>query len=164
MEWNVFVVKQGTRPVSYLVPLSDDVVFRMGLVPQAIAGEVAESSEHVMHGSGGIDHARFKPTPEFLRYLHAFLGNEIGRCPSVLEDARRKKTGNTKIVDGRTPKPSGDVPAEDTIGVVLIENSKPVAYKPNTSYRVYDRHGMMVLDPWLEERYLAALVELLRRK
>jgi hypothetical protein len=163
MEWNVFLVESPSGRVGYLVPLSNEIVFRMGLLSQAIAGEVAEPPEQVMHGAGGIDYARFKPNPDFLLFLHAVLAKQVAHCPSVLREASRKQSGYVYIIDGRTPTPHGDVPPEDIVGMVMIKNGKPVAYKGLPAYRVFGRNGMMALEPWLEARYSEALVELIRQ-
>src|SRR3972149_3702526 len=101
LEWNVFVVDKRPGRTCYLVPLSPDVIFRAdiaGIPGQLVVGELLDAVEEVMgDGSRGLDYDRFKSNPDFSRFLHAVLAKHVGRCPGVLEEARRQRAAEVWI-------------------------------------------------------------------
>jgi hypothetical protein len=165
LDWNVFVVDKRPGLTCYLVPLSHDIIFGAGLPSQLIVGEQADAAEAAMSGgSGGLDYDRFKPNPDFNRFLHAVLASHVGRCPGVLREARRQQHGYVYILDARTPTPRGEVPPADVIGAVAIRDGQPFAYRGSPEYEPFGRNGMMQLDPWLEERFVEEALKLVRRR
>jgi hypothetical protein len=165
LAWNVIVVDKRPGRACYLVPLSHEVVFRNGLPRPLIVGELIDAVEEVIGDArGGLDYDRFKPNPEFLRFLHAALAKHVARCPGVLQEARRQRDGYVYIIDARTPTPSGKVPTADGVGAVQIEGGNPIAYHANPHYEPYGRNGLMRLDAWLEARFMEEVLELMQRR
>ena len=164
MEWNVYVVGEPEDRTCVLSPLPRDLVLRLGLPAPAVAGELIDATEEVLSGAPGrIDREQFKPNSEFGRFLHWVLSKHAPRCPGVLQAAQHQPAGYVYIIDARTPTPAGEVPPDDVIGAVKLKDGAPAAYEPMPGYEPLGRNGLMVLDPWLEERFMDELVELARR-
>jgi hypothetical protein len=67
-------------------------------------------------------------------------------------EGKRQGDGYVYLLDGRTPQPGGQVPAEDIIGAVAVHGGSLVSgsYQPNTNHRLLTADGLFVLPPEIE--------------
>ena len=165
MDWNVYVVERERRQC-YLSPLPHEVVFDHGLPSQAVAGEVFGEvvQRATTNDPGEIKPEQFAQNSAFVQFLHASLARHAPHCPGVLQEAARQRDGWVYIIDGRSPDPQGTVPPEDVIGKLEVVDGRVTGqYAGSKRHRILGSHGLMQLDPWLEERFMQDLHRLCGR-
>jgi hypothetical protein len=90
----------------------------------------------------------------FLEFLHDVIARHAANCPGLIAGAQYQKEGFVHIIDARTETPKGEVPPEDIIGAVEIQNGSVSAYQGNPNYQVFTASGLLKLDPWFRSKLL----------
>jgi len=138
----------------YVSPLSHEHRGTSGLPPEAIMGELTGGPERIAP-------EYFKHNVVFVEFLWWVIAKHAANCPDLVAAAKRQQDGHVYILDGRTPTPEGDVPLEDIIGAVKIENGRLLSFQGMPDHRLLTKDGLMQLDSWMHERLVEELVALL---
>ncbi len=154
---SVYTVRnRDTGQYEYYVSfVPHDFAFQRGLPLEAIMGKLID-------GPDLFEPEHFRPNPRFLEFLHDVIARHAASCPALIVEAQRQKEGFVYIIDSRTQTPKGDVPPEDIIGAVEVENGIVSAYRGNPNYQVFTASGLLMLDSWFRSRLLdeiAGIVE-----
>jgi hypothetical protein len=135
--------------VSFLPPVN---VFAKGLAEEAIVGGLRG-------GVNEINMETFRPNAAFVRFLHDTIAKHGPNTPGLQEEAQRLGNGWVYMIDGRAPTPDGQVDPEDIIGAFQAEGGRIVAesYRASPKHLLVSKHGLFVLDTWLQERLMEEL-------
>lgn len=131
-------------------PVAEEQIFAKGLPTEAIAGEF-------LQGKDLATVENFEQNHVFIKFLHWAIGKHIRDCPGLKAEAERRQNGHMLVVDMRCFPLEGDVPKEDTLGVVEVKDGQVVKFHGLDQYQVFTRQGFMRIDPWLYDRYLEEL-------
>jgi hypothetical protein len=121
--------------------ISPDHVFERGMPGQAVLGLLTAGPDH-------FDREHFVPNRLFREFYHEVLAGNVARCPDLIEEAKRRKSGHIFIIDPRTPTPNGDVPPEDIVGAVAVDDGEVAGYEGNPNFEVYGANGPMRIGGW----------------
>lgn len=96
---------------------------------------------------------------EFVDFLHSVIAKHGPSVAGLVNAAKQQGEGWVYIIDGRTPTPQGDVPAEDILGAFEVKNGdiSSASYQRFTEHRILSSHGFTRLDSDFLERLLAEL-------
>lgn len=136
----------------------DDVERLGGIPPQAIVGLVDPRA--LREGPVPLTPDNFRPNKVFREFLQEVLSRCVFRAQGIHAQARKLGDGYVYVIDGRTPDPTGEVPAHDIIGAVEARDGEvvPGSYQPNANHRIVTEHGLFQLGRELQ----ACLVEAMR--
>ena len=131
----------------YVSFVPHDFTFQRGLPSEAIMGRLID-------GPDLFEPEHFRPNVRFLEFLHDVIARHAANCPGLIAEAQRQKEGLVYIIDARTPSPMGEVPPEDIIGAVEVQNGSVSDYQGNPNYQVFTASGLLKLDSWFRSRML----------
>ena len=131
--------------------LPHDIGFTAGLSPQAIIGEFT-------HGPDELTPEAFQQNSHFMQFMADVIGKHASDCPGLIEVIEREQNGFVYILDERTQTPGEDVPPEDIIGGLEIENGEVLEFHGSQDYRILTEDGFMKLNGWLQERLIEELI------
>jgi hypothetical protein len=146
--WCVWCVVNG---VNYLTPLPHDYVCKHGLPAEAVMGAYEGDLSDV-------DPRLFQQNTGFVDFLHSVIEQYCRDDPDLIQAAADKPNGSVVIVDQRVPDPNGDISPEDIVGIFEWQGGMIGEYHPCEEYRVFNKFGIMRLDPPLQERIVAELI------
>ncbi|WP_281851255.1 hypothetical protein [Dyella sp. GSA-30] len=128
---------------------------KRGLVTQEIIGQLFD-----MNRAGGpFDPDNFARNRAFVDFMHGVIQKHGPAVPNLVTAAKAQVNGWVHIIDGRTPTPQGQVPAEDVIGAFQVKQGEivPGSYRANPNHRILSHHGFFQLEPMLQQRLLDEL-------
>ena len=131
--------------------LPHDTGFTAGLSPQAIIGEFTRGPDEQTPDA-------FQQNPQFIQFIADVIGKHASACPGLIEAIEREQNGFVYILDERTPTPGEEVPPEDVIGGLEIENGEVLQFHGSQNYRILTEDGFMQLNGWLKERLIEELI------
>lgn len=153
MEAPVFVyrVSVNGEPRDYVSVLPPETARAMGLPNESIVGVLlrrGDDGEPVLESFSG--------NPAFHELLNEVVGRYAPDEPALREQAGRVGSGYVYVIDGRTPDPRGDVPAEDVVGAFQVRDGQVVRepYLPNPRHQLLTRNGFFRLSDTLNQRLL----------
>jgi hypothetical protein len=128
--------------------MGPDWVFEHGLCTEAILGVAQPDAS----GGSAITPERFRENPAFVQLLQGLIAEHLGEVHGIVREAARQRGGHVYLIDGRTPRPDGQVPPLDVIGAVAVEAGLlvPGSYRHNPNHRLLTEDGFFVLPTELE--------------
>ena len=161
MSASVFVVRAvvGGAPRDYATILPPEAVFATGLPNEAIVGLLLEPPSD----GRPLSPDAFAENPAFRKVLDEVIGRHAPDEPALRDEARRLGSGYVYVIDGRTPDPRAQAPAEDVIGAFQVRGGELVRepYLPNPRHRLFTGNGFFRLSDTLHQRLLE---EIARRR
>lgn len=161
MENNVFVCRVSVRGEvrDYVTVIPPETAFARGLPTEAIVGILLEPAGE----AAGVRPDAFAENPAFRALLDDVVGRHAPDLPEIEAEARRLGSGYVYVIDGRTPDPGAQAPAEDVVGAFQVKGGAIVRepYLPNPKYRLLTEHGFFSLSDTLHRRLLE---EIARRR
>lgn len=118
-----------------------------GLPCEAIMGEFTQ-------GTQALTPDAFKQNPVFIQFVANTISKHAAACPGLIAEARRQQNGCVYILDLRTRDPDADVPPEDIIGYVIVENGQMLRFHSSPNYRILTNQGFPQLDEWFRQRLI----------
>src|SRR5262249_4525582 len=106
----------------FITCLPHEYVFKHGLAPEAIVGELA----HPLGADEAITPAIFARSRVFVDFLHDVIARRAPDQPGRIAEARRQGNGWVAVIDQRTPTPRGAVPPEDVLGLFEVKDGEVV--------------------------------------
>ena len=103
-------------------------------------------------GPGKLDAEHFLPNDGFIRFIHDVIARHVRNCPGLIAEAQGQGNGSVYMIDPRTPTPHGEVPPEDILGAVEVQDGNMVAYHANPNFQIFTANGLMFLSSWWQER------------
>jgi hypothetical protein len=161
MDTSVFVcrvdVRGETRDSVTVIP--PETAFATGLPAQAIVGILLEPAAEGK--APAVD--SFAENPAFRELLNGVIGRHAPDEPAIRDEAARLGSGYVYVIDGRTPDPAGQVPAEDVVGAFQVREGTIVRdpYLPNPRHQLLSENGFFRLSDTLHQRLLE---EIARRR
>ncbi|HEX2202715.1 MAG TPA: hypothetical protein VHG91_05445 [Longimicrobium sp.] len=154
MQPSVFVCRVVIHgePRDYATVLPPERVFAGGLPAEAIVGLLLAPAAE---GRAPRPDA-FAENPAFRALFDEVAGRHAPDEPEIAGEARRLGSGYVYVIDGRTPNPRGDVPAEDVVGAFQVRDGAVVRepYLPNPKYRLLGENGFFRLSDTLRAHLL----------
>ncbi|BBB68355.1 hypothetical protein UNDYM_4102 [Undibacterium sp. YM2] len=89
----------GAGEVQYVSILPQKIVFSMGLIPQAIVGQLRQPN-------GKITPDNFARNSVFVDYMHDFIRREAVQIPQIKSQAQKIKNGKFDLIDLRLGSPN----------------------------------------------------------
>lgn len=129
----------------------------------SLGGIPGEAVAGILFGQAATPEA-FRANRVFIDFLHEVIGKAGPRDSSMIAAARQQEDGWMYVIDLRTPDgPHGRVSPEDILGAFEVRSGEivPDSYQPAGSHRVFTKHGLVRLPPFLHEAFVS---ELRRRK
>jgi hypothetical protein len=148
-------VETPEGPRDFVTCLSQDVVFKRGLRPEAVIGTLMKSA-----GAGGtLSPENFARNPAFVDFMHKVIAEKAPGTAGFQAEARRLGKGHVYIIDQRTPIPGDAVPPEDIVGAFEVNDGKVVlqSYKKSPNHRIFSTRGFVQLGPELQKCLLDEL-------
>ncbi|HEU4452884.1 MAG TPA: hypothetical protein VFR81_07480 [Longimicrobium sp.] len=151
------VVSGETRDYATVIP--PETAFATGLPADAIVGILLEPAAEGQAPS--VD--AFAENPAFRALLDEVVGRHAPDEPAIRDEAVRLGSGYVYVIDGRTPDPAGQVPAEDVVGAFQVREGTIVRdpYLPNPRHQLLSENGFFRLGDALHQRLLE---EIARRR
>ena len=140
----------------YVSFVPHDFVFQRGLPSEAIMGRLID-------GPDLFEPEHFRTNARFLEFLHDVIARHAANCPGLIAEAQRQKEGLVYIIDARTQTPKEEVPPEDIVGAVEVQNGSVSAYQGNPNYQVFTASGLLILDPWFRSRLLDEIAGIMEK-
>jgi hypothetical protein len=146
----------------YLTFLSQEQIFKRGLVGEAIVGVLLRP----LNTGESLSPANFSYNRAFVDFLQAVIARRGPALPRLMAAAQRLGQGSLAIVDRRTKTPQGPIPPEDTLGAFQVKDGQivPNSYRPSPLHLILSKDGFFRLDPELQACLLEELVALLERQ
>jgi hypothetical protein len=118
-------------------------------IAPAIVGSLVRSIDE----GGKVSPENFVPNPEFIAFMHEVIQRRGCELGALQASARQQGNGWTYILDGRTPDPQGNVPAEDIIGAFEVQSGNLIleSYRPNPNHVLLSARGLFQLPSELLE-------------
>lgn len=161
MDASVFICRAvvGGEPRDYVTVIPPETAFATGLPAQAIVGILLEP---VAEGEAPAVDA-FAENPAFRNLLNEVVGRHAPDEPAIRDEAVRLGSGYVYVIDGRTPDPAGQAPAEDVVGAFQVRDGAVVRepYLPNPRHQLLSGNGFFRLSATLHQRLLE---EIARRR
>jgi hypothetical protein len=144
----------------YLTMLPLEIVFRKGLIPEAIIGVLLRPLTDVQSITPEV-FARSAPFVKFMHEVIAKYGEQESDC---IAEARRLGSGWVYIIDARTKTPQGAVPPEDIFGAFEVRDGQvvPGTYRESSRHMILSNDGFFRLSAEMHShllRELQALVD-----
>ena len=159
MGMHVYVARVPGEGLQEIVSLlSEEIVFRHGLVPQAMVGKLLKRSDE----GGALTPSNFAANTSFKNCFHDVIARYAPEHPDLRAEAQRLGSGRVYVIDGRTPTPQGDVPPIDIVGSFRVQDGivQSGSYERNPNHLLFTADGFFQLDAALHERLLAELTTL----
>ncbi|MET7951855.1 hypothetical protein [Micromonospora sp. NPDC005324] len=144
----VYRVGSGAGVQDVISVMEHEWVSKNGLPTEAILGMIRRP-----RGFGDdVSPDKFEENPGFVRFLHELISEHVIELGQVARGAIGQDGARIYLVDGRTTRQGGEVALQDVIGMVAVDDGRPVAgsYQPNPAHRLYTADGFFVLPPELE--------------
>jgi hypothetical protein len=94
-----------------------------GIAARSVAGEYLPGPD------GSFDAATFRPNPAFIEAFTAYMNDEVGRSPSLIEQARGLSSGWLYVLDPRAEEVADDEdpPTGELLGAYAVDDVGQIA-------------------------------------
>jgi len=134
--------------------LPPEVIFRKGLIGEAIVGECAERP---LEGAA-IERSKFAANSIFKEFLHRVIAS-CSALPAIVAEAQRIGRGTVTVIDKRVPNLNAAIAPADIFGGFTVEGGKVTGYIRNPNHVLLNEHGFFSLEPAVDAALLKALEE-----
>ena len=148
----VYTVKIEGNDLAALSFLPPDEVAKYGLPTEAVLGDVpARQTNMTVDG--------FTPNEKFILFMSQVIEEHAPALESIQKQAAKVKNGPIYVIDYRNVKEGQRPPFEDVVGWFGVRDHAivPNSYSANPNYQLVSNAGPMQLDPYLEEKLVAAV-------
>lgn len=150
----------GAPPYDVLTPIPSDMMFKQGLVPEAIVGVLRQLSN--IEGDGGFTPKDFVRNRVFADLLHRVVADHAPELIEYQAQAKKQREGWVYVIDGRTPAPKGLIPARDILGAFAVREGAitPNSYVRNDQHFLYTQDGFFQLHEVLKSKLMEKILTL----
>ena len=143
----------------YFSVLPAEMMFKHGLIPEAIVGEIKEKP---LKGAP-IDRTKFFANTVFKNFLHSVIAT-CATHPEVIAEAQRIGKGMVTVIDKRVPDLNGAIAPDDILGGFIVENGMVAGYSQNPNHVLLNQFGFFKLDAMIQAKLNEALNQILEKR
>ncbi|WP_435018639.1 hypothetical protein TA3x_000621 [Tundrisphaera sp. TA3] len=120
---NIFEVADPDGTAHHIVAFVEPVrAGSEGIPTRSVAGDFTPGP------GGAFDAATFRPNPAFIEAFTAYMNEEAGRSPALIEQARGLESGWLYVLDPRADVgPDEDLPSGELLGAFAVDDSGQIA-------------------------------------
>ena len=149
MDLFVFTFHHDGALYRALSPLTPDEVHEDGLPSHAVLGQISALLPSMTPD-------QFEENDDFVALVHEVCQKLAPQLTDLQTAAKAQGTGQIYLIDQRAGQVTGDVSAEDILGVFDVRSGDilPKSYRANPQYRLLTDNGPIQLPGSLEEHLL----------